>query len=170
MARSVVGAIAASAIGSLACGMVQGDLDGDGVVGGGDLTLLLLSWGACPPDAECPADLDGNGTVDGHDQSILLQNWGLAVDSGAGSQGQEGDFDSDGLFESDPAAGGIDPGGFSESHGGSPLDGHDGEVAGGVHVVPLPAPALLLVPGAAMGLWWRRRWIARWGDAEPRDR
>lgn len=169
MSQRMAGAAAAGAIGSLACGAVQGDLDGDGTVGAGDLTLLLLAWGECLPGAECPADLDANGSVDGHDQSILLRNWGLAVDSGAGSEGEEGDFDSDGLFESDPATGGIDAGSFPESGRDGAADGSEGGVAGGIHVVPLPAPALLLLPGAVMGFWWRRRLISGWCGAAPRD-
>ena len=36
------------------------DLDGDGVVGSGDLGILLASWGPCPG---CAADLDGDGVV-----------------------------------------------------------------------------------------------------------
>lgn len=170
VARGVAGAVAASAIGSLACGAVQGDLDGDGVVGAGDLSLLLLSWGECPPGAECPADLDGNGTVDGLDHAILLRNWGLAVDSDPGSEGPGGGFDSDGLFESDPSDGGIAPGGFSESSEGGGIAGdHDGGAAGGIHVVPLPGPALLLLPGAAIGLWWRRRLVSRPGGPASRE-
>ncbi|MCA9285209.1 MAG: hypothetical protein KDA22_08355 [Phycisphaerales bacterium] len=52
---------------------VVGDLNGDGIVDGADVGLLLGSWGAC---AGCPADLDGNGTVDGSDLGLLLGNWG----------------------------------------------------------------------------------------------
>jgi hypothetical protein len=48
---------------------VQGDLDGDGIVGAGDLSILLLDYGPCPG---CPSDLDGNGVVDGGDISFLL--------------------------------------------------------------------------------------------------
>jgi hypothetical protein len=48
------------------------DLNGDGVVNGSDLGLLLASFGPC---ANCPADLDGNGRVDGADLGILLAAW-----------------------------------------------------------------------------------------------
>ena len=51
-----------------ACG-VEGDLDGDGVVGAGDIALLLLDFGVCPG---CPTDLDGSGEVDGGDIAFLL--------------------------------------------------------------------------------------------------
>ncbi|MDG2031700.1 MAG: hypothetical protein P8J45_11915 [Phycisphaerales bacterium] len=46
------------------------DLDGDGAVGGADLTILLGQWGSC-----CTGDLDGNGLVDGADLTILLSCW-----------------------------------------------------------------------------------------------
>jgi len=51
-----------------ACG-IEGDLDGDGTVGGGDLAILLLDYGPCPV---CPSDLDGSGTVDFGDVAYLL--------------------------------------------------------------------------------------------------
>lgn len=54
-----------------------GDLNGDGVVNGFDLALLLGAWGACPArPAACPADLDGNSIVNGVDLAILLASWG----------------------------------------------------------------------------------------------
>lgn len=49
-----------------------GDLDGDGVVSGGDLGLLLGSWSS----ADCMADLDGSGVVGGSDLALMLGNWG----------------------------------------------------------------------------------------------
>ncbi|MFM7809209.1 MAG: M14 family zinc carboxypeptidase, partial [Planctomycetota bacterium] len=48
---------------------IEGDLDGDGVVGGGDLSVLLLDYGPC---AGCPSDLDQSGTVDFGDVAYLL--------------------------------------------------------------------------------------------------
>lgn len=48
------------------------DLDGDGVVGGPDLTFLLAGWGT---DNEL-ADLDGDGVVAGPDLTRLLAKWG----------------------------------------------------------------------------------------------
>lgn len=49
---------------------VEADLNGDGVVDGADLGILLGAWGtpAC--------DLDGNGVVDGADLGIVLGKWG----------------------------------------------------------------------------------------------
>lgn len=51
------------------------DLDGDGIVGGSDLTILLAAWGACPPKDGCSADLDASGEVDGIDLAALLAAW-----------------------------------------------------------------------------------------------
>ncbi|MBC01717.1 MAG: hypothetical protein CMJ34_00230 [Phycisphaerae bacterium] len=56
------------------CDACQGDLDGDGEVGGADFGLLLSAWGACSED--CPADLDGDGEVSGTDIGLMLAVWG----------------------------------------------------------------------------------------------
>ncbi|MBX3354224.1 MAG: VCBS repeat-containing protein [Phycisphaeraceae bacterium] len=56
----------------LACGGVTGDLNGDGLVNGIDLAIVLGNWGAC---GGCPADLNGDGVVNGADIAILLGNW-----------------------------------------------------------------------------------------------
>jgi len=48
---------------------IVGDLDGDGLVAGFDLSILLSSW-------ETPAaDLNGDGTTNGIDLAILLNAW-----------------------------------------------------------------------------------------------
>jgi len=49
------------------------DLDGDGVVDGVDLGLLLANWGNL--DGSGVGDLDGNGTIDGADLGLLLAAW-----------------------------------------------------------------------------------------------
>jgi hypothetical protein len=51
---------------------VLGDLDGDGVVGSSDLSLMLAAWGRCEM---CEADLDRDGDVDGADLSMLMSGW-----------------------------------------------------------------------------------------------
>jgi hypothetical protein len=53
-----------------------GDLNGDGVVDGADLLILLSAWGKCGDPENCPADLNDDGTVDGADLLLLLSNWG----------------------------------------------------------------------------------------------
>ncbi|MEY2712552.1 MAG: hypothetical protein RL005_774 [Planctomycetota bacterium] len=45
------------------------DLDGNGIVDGADLGLLLAGWGSSSPD------LDGNGLCDGADLGLLLAGW-----------------------------------------------------------------------------------------------
>jgi hypothetical protein len=47
------------------------DLDGDGVVGGADLGILLANWGQSGQ-----GDLDGDGVVGGGDLGIMLAAWG----------------------------------------------------------------------------------------------
>lgn len=48
----------------------SGDLNGDGIVNGADLGLMLANWNN--PGA---GDLDGSGTVDGADLGLLLAAW-----------------------------------------------------------------------------------------------
>ena len=47
-----------------------GDLNGDGDVNGGDLGLLLATWGGAG------GDLNGDGVTDGGDLGLLLSYWG----------------------------------------------------------------------------------------------
>ena len=49
-----------------------GDLDGDGVVGPVDLSILLGAWGT----DSSQADLDGDGIVGPTDLALLLSDWG----------------------------------------------------------------------------------------------
>jgi hypothetical protein len=48
-----------------------GDINGDGIVNGADVGLLLGDWGG-----PGPGDLDENGTTDGGDLGLLLGDWG----------------------------------------------------------------------------------------------
>jgi hypothetical protein len=48
---------------------VNGDLE----VNVGDLSAVIVSWGACPG---CPADVDGDGDVDVQDLTAVIVNWG----------------------------------------------------------------------------------------------
>ncbi|MEI7878255.1 MAG: IPT/TIG domain-containing protein, partial [Planctomycetota bacterium] len=52
------------------------DLNGNGVVSGGDLALVLSSWGPCPGKGSCASDLNGDGVVNGDDLATLLSDWG----------------------------------------------------------------------------------------------
>ncbi|HMN96955.1 MAG TPA: hypothetical protein PKC43_10700 [Phycisphaerales bacterium] len=70
----VGGAFGAQGTGTIQVACIQGcdeDLNGDGVVNGADIGLLLGQWGG--PGS---ADLDGNGVVDGADLGLLLGAWG----------------------------------------------------------------------------------------------
>lgn len=50
---------------------VRGDLTGDGLVNGHDLSALLDAWGA----VDSPADLSGDRRVSGADLAVLLGSW-----------------------------------------------------------------------------------------------
>ena len=61
---------------------IVGDLNGDGVVDGLDLGILLDQWTMaggprCGLQFFCTADLNLDGVVDGLDLGILLANWTL---------------------------------------------------------------------------------------------
>ena len=62
---------------------IPADLNGDGVVNGIDLGILLANWSipagtpGCRGAMPCPADLNGDTVVDGLDLGILLANWTL---------------------------------------------------------------------------------------------
>lgn len=62
---AILHAVAVSAI-------VPGDVNGDGLVNGVDLALVLGSWGPC---AGCPADINSDGIVSGLDLAIVLGSW-----------------------------------------------------------------------------------------------
>ena len=49
----------------------QGDIDGNGVVDGADLTILLADWGS----ENNRSDINNDGIVDGADLTILLDKW-----------------------------------------------------------------------------------------------
>lgn len=51
--------------------VIKGDLDGDGVVGFRDFSILLSKWGS----DDKKADINGDGKVNIYDFSILLTNW-----------------------------------------------------------------------------------------------
>jgi hypothetical protein len=60
----------------VALGLV-GDLNGDGVVAGADLGLLLSNWGPVTADPVSRAsDLNRDSTVDGADLGTMLSAWG----------------------------------------------------------------------------------------------
>ena len=68
----VEAAVDAIVIDRVSCNDLTEDLDGDGMVGFGDLVLLLSNFGPCD---SCPADFNGNGSVDFEDLVRLLSAW-----------------------------------------------------------------------------------------------
>ncbi|NCF40521.1 MAG: hypothetical protein GWP75_10440 [Planctomycetia bacterium] len=56
------------------CIPCPGDFNGDGVVDGADIGILLAEWGSCAKG--CIADVDGDGDVDGADLGRFLALWG----------------------------------------------------------------------------------------------
>lgn len=54
-------------------GDCNADLDGNDVVDGADVGLLLADWGS---DVDGPSDIDQDGDVDGADIGLLLSEWG----------------------------------------------------------------------------------------------
>lgn len=59
-------------------GQCTGDLDGNGLVDGTDLGILLGAWNT---DDRC-ADFDGSGNVDGADLGLMLSGWGFCAGCG----------------------------------------------------------------------------------------
>ena len=57
------------------CLLLPGDFDGNFVIDGADLAVVLGQWGPCRRRG-CIADLDGNRIVNGGDLAMLLANWG----------------------------------------------------------------------------------------------
>ena len=49
------------------------DVNGDRLVNGSDLAMVLQSWGPC---AGCAADVNNDNSVDGADLAVVLQAWG----------------------------------------------------------------------------------------------
>ena len=54
---------------------LEGDLNGDGIVGSGDLDLVRANWGLTGSDG----DANGDGTVNGSDLDIVRANWGSST-------------------------------------------------------------------------------------------
>ena len=62
-----------TAQGQVSC---SGDVNGDGVVNGNDLAIVLSSWGPCPGTVSCAGDINGDGMVNANDLAIVLSSWG----------------------------------------------------------------------------------------------
>jgi hypothetical protein len=75
--RTVASWLAAAAVSTTSWGSCPADLDGDGLVSGPDLALLLGNW-----TGSGTGDLNGDGLVGGGDLAALLAAWGPCPASG----------------------------------------------------------------------------------------
>ena len=128
-------------VGALAC--VNGwsspaDLNGDGIVDGIDMLLLLNDWGSTDPGIR--ADINFDGVVDGIDATIMLNHFEstvtlpfavIAADAGPAPTSTESDTDT----ASNPDDSGEDPDApsppifrecYAESHGEHAHEQHPG--------------------------------------------
>ena len=60
-----------------------GDMDGDFIVDGADLSYVLIAWNT----ADKAADLDRSNLVDGADLAMVLTHWGSCLDHGSHDHG-----------------------------------------------------------------------------------
>ena len=67
------------------------DIDESGQVDGGDIGMMLGSWGPC--SAKCQADLNGDSLVDGADLAHVLSDWGLGLGEDRDADGIPDDCD-----------------------------------------------------------------------------
>ena len=90
----VLTAILSIAVSVEARAQCVGDLNGDGLVNGGDLGTQLSWWGPVVPanPVSVASDLDGNGIINGGDLGALLANWGPCPASISGITPTEGCF------------------------------------------------------------------------------
>ena len=54
---------------------VRGDVDGEGLVNGTDLTAFIENWGNTSTPTRGQGDLTGDGAVDGIDYASVPGNW-----------------------------------------------------------------------------------------------
>ena len=59
-------------------GLLPGDIDGDGFVGGNDLAMIITNWGLSGMTRQ-QGDLNGDGLVGGADYSEVVTYWGSGI-------------------------------------------------------------------------------------------
>jgi hypothetical protein len=81
--RRVIPAVELTAFTSVSTSLINGDINGDNVIGVGDFNALRAAWGAIPTSGNwnANADLDGNGVIGIGDFNILRANWGAIGDN-----------------------------------------------------------------------------------------
>ena len=60
---------------------IPGDINNDGVVNGGDATILAANWQSGPDATAAQGDINGDGYVDDIDATILAGNWQTGASS-----------------------------------------------------------------------------------------
>ena len=80
--RRVFPAVNITAFSAVSTTLINGDINGDNVIGIGDFNALRAAWGALPANSNwnANADLDGNGVIGIGDFNILRSNWGAIGD------------------------------------------------------------------------------------------
>ena len=80
--RRVIPAVNITAFATVSTTLINGDINGDNIIGIGDFNALRAAWGALPTNSNwnANADLDGNGVIGIGDFNILRSNWGAIGD------------------------------------------------------------------------------------------
>ena len=75
---------------------LDGDLNGDGIVGSADLDLIRANWGATVTAGDYSAgDVSGDGIVGSADLDIVRANWGAECKNQPGKRPRTGNLDRD---------------------------------------------------------------------------
>ena len=80
--RRLVPAVNLTAFATVTTSLINGDINGDNLIGIADFNLMRAAWGSLPadPNWNANADLDGNGVIGIGDFNILRSNWGAIGD------------------------------------------------------------------------------------------
>lgn len=81
--RRVVAGVNITAFTNISTSLINGDINGDNVIGTQDFNALRAAWGAVPSSSNwnANADLNGDGVVGVADFNILRGNWGAIGDN-----------------------------------------------------------------------------------------
>lgn len=80
--RRVLSGVNVTAFTTISTSLINGDIDGNNLIGTGDFNALRNAWGATPTSTNwnAAADLNGDGIVGIADFNILRSNWGAIGD------------------------------------------------------------------------------------------
>ena len=81
--RRVVPGVNITAFATLSTTLINGDINGDNLIGTADFNALRAAWGSTPSSSNWNplADLNGDGFVGTADFNLLRSNWGTAGDN-----------------------------------------------------------------------------------------